>query len=1045
LRRVAPAVTVIVFATLISHRKADVIESMATTAPAERSFEGRLNNFPFRPLAEQMRGRAARADEIADIAPSHAFIAEAIHDAKEKRTVANLHALGVAELIIGNTDAALEAMVNAVAKETGEEELPKAIRASNDIALLNDLSVAATAVNRSGESHEPAAIALEVTQRLWTSRRTAETTWNRALALERAGMNGEALRAWRDYLRLDSTSSWSREATGHVRRLTAETRLVSPPPSNAEIERLLCGDGSITSLSPNVGRLYIEQSLLPALIDSGTSNDLHTSKRLLGLAERLSEVTAETSADTSLPSVAVDLGRAVTLYPQSGRTRSFLDATRWYVRATNAYWHNDIGNAKRDFLRARAALEDVSAALSVWVRFYLACCAYYDNAYDSCLAQLSNPGDGELLRRCWRALVAKRNWLRALALGVQNRRDEAIAELEKAQALFVVLGERDNVAAVASLLAEEWEYVGDREAAARARRMALTFLPTVCDALRRGKILNEAVEAAVNKDLLWTALLLQDLTVTEAGRSNRLLDSADAFMWRGLIWTRLKNASRARADFDRASALVPRLPDKNVRNKTAADLTFFRAAAQGHGSDPKALQSAAIFYRDAGNRVRLSQTYRLQAMSAIHRGSLDEGEALLRQSLAEIRIDEERLTDTASKLIYTASASEVAAAAVQEFLKRGNPGRAFSLLEEIRNTKSLKAPLPDAAPSADTAIVVYFIGDELSYAWVIRGGISRAVRLDCTRLDLRPHEDVLAERLPVEGVGDKPVDSALSALHDVLIAPLARFLADAKTIVLVPDEAIANVPFLALRNRHTGRYLIEEAVITEAPSVSAYWSAEKVSRDPMRLPIDKAAVLMTSPTANGIAPLRELDREIAAVSNTARAVRLIGGAGIDDRVAVIEAFANSTLLHFGGHGEFDAASPADSALIIGGDGSAPMRLTAREIVTRCPTAKLVVLAACDSGRIGKSIPSAGMAQWLVAVGVTSVIGTVSRVDDAAAADLAIDYYRVLKQSPDSASALRAAQLAALRRGDRIGWPTFVHFGAPRRIDNGGSRNGLHHD
>jgi CHAT domain-containing protein len=1045
LRRVAPAVTVIVFATLISHRKVDVIESMAATAPAERSFEGRLNNFPFRPLDEQMRGRAVRVDEIADIAPSHAFIAEAIHDAKEKRTVANLHALGVAELIIGNTDAALEAMVNAIAKETGEEELPKAVRASNDIALLNDLSVAATAMSRSGESHEPAAIALEVTQRLWTSRRTAETTWNRALALERAGMNGEALRAWRDYLRLDGTSPWASEATGHVRRLTAETRLVSPPPSNAEIERLLCGDGFITSLSPNVGRLYIEQSLLPALIDSGTSNDLQTSKRLLGIAERLSKVTADTSADTSLPSVAVDLGRAVTLYPQSGRTRSFLDATRWYVRATNAYRDNDIGNAKRDFLRARLALENVSAALSVWVRFYLACCAYYDNAYDSCLAQLSNPGDGELLRRGWRALVAKRNWLRALALGVQNRRDEAIAELETAQALFVALGERDNVAAVASLLAEEWEYVGDREAAARARRMALTFLPTVGDPLRRGKILNEAVEAAVNKDLLWTALLLQDMTVTEAARSNRLLDSADAFMWRGLIWTRLKNASRARADFDRASALVPRLSDKNVRDKTAADLTFFRAVAQGHGSDPEALQSAAIFYRNAGNRVRLSQNYRLQAMSAIHRGSLDEGEALLRQSLEEIRIDEERLTDTASKLIYTASASEVAAAAVQEFLKRGNPGRAFSLLEDIRNTKSLKAPLPHAALSADTAVVVYFIGDELSYAWVIRSGVSRAVRLDCRRLDLRPHEDVLAERLPVDGVDDKSVDGALSALHDVLIAPLAGFLTDAKTIVLVPDEAIANVPFPALRNRHTGRYLIEEAVITEAPSVSAFWSAEGVSRDPMRLPIDKAAVLMTSPIANGIAPLRELDREIAAVSGMARAVRLIGGAGIEDRASVIEAFANSTLLHFGGHGEFDASSPADSALIIGGDGSTPMRLTAREIVARCPTAKLVVLAACDSGRIGKNIPSAGMAQWLVAVGVTSVIGTVSRVDDAAAADLAIDYYRVLKQSPDSASALRAAQLAALRRGDRIGWPTFVHFGAPRRIDNGGSRNGLHHN
>ena len=1047
LRRLIPAIAVIVFAALISHRRVGVLESMAAAAPAERSFEGRLSNFPFRPLVEQTRGRAPAAVETVDLGPAHAFIARAIHDAKQKRTVDNLHALGVAYLIIGKDDAALEALADALTKQTGEEELPKAIRASGDIALLNDLAVAAVARSRSGESQEPAAIALEVTQRLWMLRRTAETAWNRALALEKVGMKGEALQAWRDYGTLDPASPWSNEAKKSVRRLTEETRFVSSPPSNAEIERLLDrgGSGVTANLSPNVCRSYIEIALLPALINAAASDDPQTSQRLLGISERLLTTTVEASADASLPSVAVDLARAVALHPQSGRTISLVRAVRFYVRATGEYRNNDIANARSDFGRARAALDDNNSPLAAWVHFYLACCSYYDNAYESCLLQLSEPSDGEMFRRGWRALVAKRNWVRALARGVQNRRNEAIAELERALTLFGALGERDNVASVASLLAEDREYLGDRESAARARQAALSLLPTVGDPLRRGKILNEAVEAAVNKDLLWTALLLQNMAVSEAARSNRLLDAADAFMWRGLIWARLKNTSRARADFDRAENVLPRIPDQNVRDKTAADLIFFRAASDSRERDRAALQSAAAFYRNAGNRVRLSQNYRLQAMIAIQRGSLDEGESLLRQSLEEIRVDEQRLTDTASKLIYTASASEVAAAAAQELLKHGNAGRAFSLLEDIRNTRSLKAPLPRAALSGGTAAVVYFIGDEISYAWVIVDGVSHGVRLDCRRRDLRPYQDVLAESLAMDGLDDKNVDDAVSALHDALIAPLTRFLHGAEMIVIVPDEAIANVPFPALRNRRTGRYLIQDAVITEAPSVSAFLTAERASRDPMRLPVDKAAVLMTNPAAEGIAPLRELDREITAVTHMARAVRLIGAGGADGRASISEAFASSTLLHFGGHGEFDAASPPDSALIVGGELGAPTRLTAREIVARCPSAKLVVLAACDSGRIGRSIPSAGMAQWLVAVGVTSVVATISRVDDAAAADLSIDYYRVLRQSPDSASALRAAQLAALRRGDRIGWPTFVHFGAPRRIDSGGLRDENNHN
>ena len=101
---------------------------------------------------------------------------------------------------------------------------------------------------------------------------------------------------------------------------------------------------------------------------------------------------------------------------------------------------------------------------------------------------------------------------------------------------------------------------------------------------------------------------------------------------------------------------------------------------------------------------------------------------------------------------------------------------------------------------------------------------------------------------------------------------------------------------IASTKSFSNTYLLISLSPLPAPPVK---SGEPLRTMPMRLPIDKAAVLMSSPTANGIAPLRELDREIAALSSMARSVCLIGSAGIDDRASVIDAYANSTLLHFG--------------------------------------------------------------------------------------------------------------------------------------------------
>jgi CHAT domain-containing protein len=1003
------------------------VRSLAAIAFPQRAYEGRLRGVPYSP---QVPAPSLSAEFYSSVS----MLAEG---AKKRPSASNLHALGVAHLLMGKPRRAVEMLGAALLKQTGEFELSQAIRASHDSALLNDFSVAAIG----GEQSQ---MAIESTHRAWQLTRTAEAAWNRAVALEQIGLKNVTLAAWRDYRTFDPSSQWSSEADKRIGRLEAEIRLDGRPPSNAEVARLFGEKNGVELVAqwPNPCRAYVEDSLLPALIDAGVSSDGASIRRLFDQATQLAGALRQRGRDASLADAAVELGRALLEQPGSARARSLSAGTDAYLRGKRKYGTNDVEDATAELIRASATLHGAGSPLAEWASFYLVCCAFYDNAYDQCLLQLSSKNDAAILRAGMPALVALRHWLRGLTLSVQNRRGDSLRELERAQELFESLGERDNAASMASLVAEVREYLGDREVAAHIRRSAISLLPMVADPLRRGRILNEAVEAALNRDWLWTALLLQDQVVSESERSG-VRDHIDALIWRGMILSRLAENARSFNDFAQAATLLPHLKNENVREKTAADLAFCKAVASPKTIDDASVAAALAFYRRAGNRVRLSELYRLQAFAAVDRGASDEGEALLRRSLGEIRFGQESLHDPASKLIYGASASQVASFVAQKLLQRGDSGRALALLEEIRDARALKASASASKfrVPAGTAAVFYFIGDETSAVWVLRENDIHHVPLCVQRRDLLPQLAAISEHLSLEGLRNSEVKAAVSALYDELIAPVEQLLRGATVVAVVPDDAIANVPFPALFNRRSRRYLIEDYLIVAAPSIAAYGETQRQAVQPVRLPLREALVLVSNPQMNGIAPLPELNREVAAVRGVANTVRVIGRDGRDGREAIAEAFREAPLIHFGGHGEFDAASPADSALVIGGTADGlPVRLSAREIVAQSTAAKLIVLSACDSGRMSRNMPAAGIAQWLVASGVTSVVATISPVDDSAATDLVCDYYRRLKQSSDSAAALRSAQLDALKRGDDLGWPAFIHFGAPRQITERGAKD-----
>lgn len=153
--------------------------------------------------------------------------------------VGDLHTRGVSLLVLGEHDAAAATLRSAVQKATSQSDLNRAINASTDATLLNDVASAFYTRGNQRDDGRDLNVAWKAAERGWLLAKTPELAWNRALtreALHRRSeaeaLNGrsesealnlrrEAVAAWRDYLVLDATSGWADDARRHLSDLDA--------------------------------------------------------------------------------------------------------------------------------------------------------------------------------------------------------------------------------------------------------------------------------------------------------------------------------------------------------------------------------------------------------------------------------------------------------------------------------------------------------------------------------------------------------------------------------------------------------------------------------------------------------------------------------------------------------------------------------------------------------------------------------------------------------------------------------------------------------
>lgn len=355
--------------------------------------------------------------------------------------------------------------------------------------------------------------------------------------------------------------------------------------------------------------------------------------------------------------------------------------------------------------------------------------------------------------------------------------------------------------------------------------------------------------------------------------------------------------------------------------------------------------------------------------------------------------------------------------------------------ESLTNVEPLSLEEARAQVPPGTTLISYFVSPRVVHAWIIERDAVQYTRWPADRSSLQrlvcwtEQFGVPPEARGVAAPGSCNDAATAEEAFDELFARLQPAVHHRK-LILVPHGLLHYVPFAALRNPATGKYLVEDYTITYAPSVSALrFLREKES------PVDRGALILGD-------PLSELSRlpgaadEAAAVGEILDTTPQLGPDACES--ILYDLRGRYDLVHLAAHGEYDAAHPLFSRIALAAGDGRDGSLTVDEILSSVDLTgtNLVVLSACRSAvgaRTGGD-EVVGLTRALLYAGTPGVISTLWDIDDSASASLMKEFYRRLAGGAAIADALREAQLATLeseRLKDPRYWAGFTLTGDPQ--------------
>ena len=435
-----------------------------------------------------------------------------------------------------------------------------------------------------------------------------------------------------------------------------------------------------------------------------------------------------------------------------------------------------------------------------------------------------------------------------------------------------------------------------------------------------------------------------------------------------------------------------------------------------------ALRDTAAAFRVAASVPGRGLSDRLADSGVVDVKLVASRDALLRRIRALEVASSELEGDTGHVEERTSIANALTAArsAYEDQLARN----AASPAERSAGMAVVTARAVTAQLAGDEALLLFLSGPQRLDVFVVRDGqvVHRSASMSAPALAQR----VRLVRQVLEGNAGASDTAVALSLHELLLRPIldSRALNGISRLTIVPHGALGALPFAALRNRATGRYLIEDFVLRYAPAVSALAHTEpEVSRRGLQIFVP----LPDSLPGSG--------REARAVKSLVSDAELRVGTRSTES-AVRAALAAGVRIHIASHGRHNPQNPLLSRMVVGRQddraSSDDGRLEVHEILALRTTSPLVFLSGCETGLgaagatpFASDSDEGSLAHAFLIAGARSVVATLWRVEDSAAQRIAEAFYRHVSSGLDADDAMAFAQREAIRGGSNRIWSAYT--------------------
>lgn len=972
------------------------LQQVAAAAPDERRIATRLTAFPWAPEVRITRGGSTELSNNPKYWRLLGVAGTLGQEAQQHPTPDNLHAVGVSHIVLEHWDDGVLSLTDALQAQTRKTDLTEAIAASRDVRLLSDL--AAAIYERGVQMDRPPDrfVALTAANAAWRLAHTPEIAWNRAVILESID-KAAAVKAWNEYLSLDSSSRWSVEARESMAKLTQPSAAVRWRAARLELASAISrGDevavARIVDEFPQPSRMYLEH-----LIATMSSEDAPASVTMIAaaLARR---------GDATLGAVVEAWKRAP------------IDQRRAFCDALKGYEAGQINDAERALIGLVEANSSLSPVMRQFVLFTTAACQFSGGRVTDAERTLKRlPADAGYSTGHYRLLDAKVAWVRGLIALAQQKPSEALAAYEESSSIFAQLGETESGGVIDGFRAEVLDSLGMSDAAWSLRLHALAELTESQSTARLNVALQESIQAAIKNPLYIEFADLASMRYLELASSvPSAAFAADAWTWRALVLLRRGDrsaASEAMREADRATTLV----DAGARKRSEATLAWAHAETDRAGNPRAVVDAATVALKDSaasGYRFRTARLYLLRGEALTQLGEREAGRRDFQQGIAVVQGERAALDSESHQIALLDVTESLFSNLVRSHLAEGGWKEALAVLESYRGRSLLDASGSSVGQARDTsaavmervpesaAIVEYFLSDDGLSAWVIRKETIRYVQQVVAR-------ESLLESAAQHGTnpGTDGKTSAGARLYEVFVRPIRPLLGDAKTLAIVAPRELQRMPFASLYDGAAGQYLAEQFALVTAPS-----AALAVIRQQGRFG-RSSHVLLVANAAYGTSAgaLTSVKREQDSIERLYLHPQVLGAD--DTKKEFLAMIGGCDVLHVAGH----AVRPnrfETPALLAFNTSTISVSDLALGCLRRAP---LVILAGCETstGIESNSEGQLSLSRAFLRAGASDVVATTLPVDDEAASLLFPRFHQLLVQGMSPAAALQQVQIEAI--------------------------------